>query len=108
MDEQLLTRLREMKRRYEPEGFIILGAFGSRARGDNRPDSDLDILYRLDQRFFEVHTGWAVEGRLVDIQEELRAFFGFRIDLADSDALRPAAKDLILPEAVRALRGRLD
>ena len=44
MDERLFPIVRECKKRLEREGFIILGVFGSRARGDQNDDSDLDAL----------------------------------------------------------------
>ena len=40
--EEILNRIKETVRAVEPEAEIIL--FGSRARGDERKDSDWDIL----------------------------------------------------------------
>ena len=45
--EQLLTELRALRPEFERRGVIGLSLFGSRARGDNRPDSDLDLIFEL-------------------------------------------------------------
>ena len=42
--EQLLAELRALKPQFEREGVVHMSLFGSRARGDNRPDSDVDIV----------------------------------------------------------------
>ena len=42
--EQLLAELRALKPEFEREGVAHLSLFGSRARGDQRPDSDVDLI----------------------------------------------------------------
>ena len=42
--EQLLAELRALKPQLEREGVAHLSLFGSRARGDHRPDSDVDLI----------------------------------------------------------------
>ncbi len=42
--EQLLAELRALKPEFERKGVVHLSLFGSRARGDNRPDSDVDLI----------------------------------------------------------------
>src|ERR1700730_14086689 len=49
MDRQdILARLRENEAVLKARGVSHVALFGSRARGDNRPDSDIDILVEFD------------------------------------------------------------
>lgn len=45
--EDLVNELRSLRPRFERDGIAHLDLFGSRARGDNRPDSDIDLLADL-------------------------------------------------------------
>lgn len=46
--EALIQALRAMKPKLEARGVTHLALFGSRARGDNRADSDIDLLVEVD------------------------------------------------------------
>jgi predicted nucleotidyltransferase len=46
--DQLLAELRALRPEFEREGVVGMSIFGSRARGDNTSDSDLDLLIRLE------------------------------------------------------------
>src|ERR1700675_3952485 len=49
MDSQeIVAKLRENEPALRARGVSHAALFGSRARGDNRPDSDIDILIELD------------------------------------------------------------
>jgi len=66
--------------------------FGSQARGDSQPDSDLDVLLKLEQgrSLFD----------LIDIKLDLQKLLGCKVDVVTEDGLRPEARDRILSEAV--------
>lgn len=66
--------------------------FGSVARGDERPDSDIDFLVELapDARPFEV----------LAIGAALEEALGVKVDVGTSTSLRPRVRDEVLAEAV--------
>ena len=49
--EEVIQRIKELGDKILPEG-SSLWLYGSRARGDNRPDSDYDLLILLDKEDF--------------------------------------------------------
>ena len=59
-----------------------LSLFGSAARGEMRPESDVDVLVT-----FAPDVRWS-SFDLIDMQEELRELFGREVDLVEKKALR--------------------
>lgn len=58
-----------------------LAVFGSALRDDFGPDSDVDLLVS-----FERNAGWTLLD-FVDMEDELAAIFGRKVDLADRAAV---------------------
>jgi hypothetical protein len=100
MNPRILDKIKDAKSKYEPEGFIILGVFGSYARGEETPESDVDILYEITPRFLSRFSGYKFFGKLADIKQELSVSFQKEIDIADRSALGEIGKKYILPEVV--------
>ncbi len=88
-DESLFTLCRSF-------GVARLEVFGSSARGDFRPGSDLDLLVELlpGQRVGLLH--------LSGLQLELQSLLGHEVDLVPRNGLKPVIRDDILAQA-RAL-----
>ena len=66
--------------------------FGSRARGDARPDSDLDLLVDI----VGPTTAWWPGG----IVAELEDLLGISVDVGTENMLSKYIKDVVLSEAV--------
>jgi uncharacterized protein len=45
--DEIITTIRKNAEAIKAEGVTKLAIFGSRVRGDNRPDSDLDVLVEV-------------------------------------------------------------
>ena len=65
--------------------------FGSVARGESTPDSDLDLLFDV----VGPTTPWFPGGLLADLEELL----GCRVDVVESSALHRRIRDRVLSEA---------
>ncbi|CAB4363162.1 unannotated protein [freshwater metagenome] len=73
-------------------GVIELSVFGSVARGEQRPESDIDLLFVLAPG---VRLGFA----LFDFERELEAVLGRPVDLLSKDTIHRLIRDAILAEA---------
>lgn len=90
--------LKEAKEYYGNEGFNILGFFGSYARGDATPKSDIDILYELNEKFIKTHNGFLAFARLNAIKKELKTLFGIDVDISAKSGLSRTAKKYIMQD----------
>ena len=75
-------------------GVRSLSVFGSVARDEARPDSDIDLLVE-----FSRPVGLFA---FVELQQYLESILGTRVDLATPDTLRPEFRDQVKAEAMRA------
>lgn len=73
-------------------GIAELLVFGSVARGEDGPDSDIDLLYRLAPG---AQLGWEVSR----LEDELGALLGRSVDLVSIKALHPLLRDDVTAEA---------
>jgi len=91
--QQVISKLRAAKpvlaERY---GVTRLALFGSTARGEARPDSDVDIVVGFD--------GPATSARYFGVQFYLEDELGCAVDLVTEKALRAELKPYIEREAV--------
>ncbi|MEA2073740.1 MAG: nucleotidyltransferase domain-containing protein [Campylobacterota bacterium] len=93
---EILSKLKEIKPRYEKEGLILLGLFGSYAKNTQTKYSDIDLAYKLDYDKFSKNYqgGFAKLLRIDDIKKELQSIFKAPIDLVP-DSNKSILKDLV-------------
>jgi len=96
----ILKKLKILKKELAYEGFIIEGIFGSYARGDQNEKSDVDILYHLNQTFLDKNRGFIGFKKLNDIKKHISKQLGKKIDLAPKNNLSKTGEKYILNEMV--------
>jgi len=90
--QEILRALREARPRLERQfGVRRIAIFGSYARGDQREDSDIDVLVEVDP---------SIGLRFVDLADEIEALLGVRADVISRRAIAPAHWLLIEKELV--------
>jgi predicted nucleotidyltransferase len=88
------TRLRDQKELLDRYAVASVSVFGSVARGEATPDSDVDLLIEFARPVgaFEV----------IRLERELASVLGRTVDLVTLPALKPRLRDRIVAEAVNA------
>ncbi len=94
--EDILSTLKKLKPIYEKEGLILIGLFGSYAKGEQSRFSDIDISYKLDyEKFNNSHVGgFSKLLRIDSIKEDLEKMFHKKVDFVP-DNNTSIVKDLI-------------
>ncbi len=92
--EEVQRRLSEQRAELARLGVRSLDIFGSVARGESAPGSDVDLLIEFERpiglfQFFRV-------------QRRLEEILGCRVDLVMREAVKPQLRDRIFREAIRA------
>jgi predicted nucleotidyltransferase len=94
--QDILDRLKQNERALRERGVTHAALFGSRARGDNRPDSDIDIMIEIEPE--AVQDIYAYVGLKAYIAE----LFVGRVDVVDREALKPYVRPAAESDAVCA------
>ena len=93
----VLAKLRAHAPTLRARGITGLWLFGSVARGDARPDSDIDLFADFDPAAQLSLVG------LASLRADLSDVLGAPADLTERGALRPAVREAAEREAVRVL-----
>ena len=94
--QEILDRLRENERALRERGVTHAALFGSRARGEERSDSDIDIMVEVDP---DAHISLFDYAGIVQYIEEL---FPVPVDVANREGRKPFVRPSDEREAVYA------
>ena len=94
--EQILARLRENEAALRELGVAHAALFGSRARGDQRPESDTDIMIEFDPAARITVFDYA------GLKDYIAALFDGRVDVVNRDGLKPYLKPAVTTDAIYA------
>ncbi len=90
INDKIKNRVIESLLQYRPEK---IGIFGSYARGENRKDSDLDILISFKDKISLL--------KLVQIEQQLSDELGIKVDLITENGLKnPRLKNFIYKDLI--------
>lgn len=94
--QDIIATLRQNEAALRARGVSHAALFGSLARGDNRPDSDIDIMIEIDPRanigLFEY----------VGITQYLEDLFPARVEVANRNYLKPLVRPTAERDAIYA------
>ena len=92
--EVIVAKLREIAPAIKAEGVTKLALFGSRARGDARPDSDLDVLVDTTSR------DASPPFDLFKVSHLIEDATGLRVQISMRDLLKPRIAERIADDLI--------
>lgn len=94
--DAIIARLRAREAELRARGVAHAALFGSRARGDNRPDSDTDIMIDIDP------TADMSVYDYVGLKRYIAGLFDGPVDVIDREGLKPYIRPAAESEAMYA------
>lgn len=92
---QIIRILKQYREELKDFGVKSLSLFGSVVRGEEMPESDVDILVEFDPTFDRIGLF-----AFIRLRYRLEELLGRKVDLVTPDALKPKMKSRISTEAV--------
>jgi len=88
----IISRIRKNRAQLDKLGVRSLSIFGSVARGEEHPDSDVDILVEFNGR--------ATFDRYMDTKFYLEELLGCKVDLVTPKGIKPRMKPYIMQDLI--------
>jgi predicted nucleotidyltransferase len=94
--EEIIARLRENEVALRKRGVAHAALFGSRARGDQQPKSDTDIMIEFDPAARITIFDYA------GLKDYIAGLFDGQVDVVNRDSLKPYVKPAATTDAIYA------
>jgi predicted nucleotidyltransferase len=94
--QEILAKLRENEPVLRARGVSHAALFGSRARGDDRPDSDIDIMVEFDP------TARVTIFNYAGLKDYIAGLFDGPVDVVNRDGLKPYVRPAATTDAIYA------
>jgi predicted nucleotidyltransferase len=94
--QEILAKLREDEMALRARGVSHAALFGSRARGDNRPDSDIDIMIEFDPAARVTVFNYA------GLKDYIASLFDGPVDVVNREGLKPYVRPAATADAIYA------
>lgn len=90
----VIQELKILKPKYAQDGIIILGLFGSYAKGNATSTSDIDIAIKLQDDYLRTHDVWSYFNNINSLKADIHSKFGLRCDVLDMDSTSAIVKQI--------------
>ena len=94
--DDIIQTLREREADLRAQGIVHAALFGSVARGEDRPDSDIDILVDLDPAVVRTMFDY------VGVKDFIADMFDRPVDVVSNEGLKPRVRPRATADAIYA------